>query len=350
MIKTSFTLVLLIFSRLTFGQNEIRNMLKEEHQNRMFNGVVLLASDGKIDQVEAIGFSNLATRTPFKAEDKFKIASVTKLFTAILVMKLVEEGKLNLHHTIGEYFPDYTGEAKEKVTIHHLLTYSSGIEKKLQDLGMKPYQTRISLKEFIDTYCSESLVELPGTKSIYSNIEYIILHQIIENVSRLTYQEYLDQKILQPLSLTNTGIYFSNGTSEPPVISTYSLMEDELRLDDDYYPEMYFGSGFLYSTVEDLYKLDQALFSNHFLGEALTSQLLKIHSELGNTAYGIWGSSGWGAFQERFYYRTGGILGATANWIHTEKTQKTIIVLSNTNATNLFELSEKLYLGIEKDY
>ena len=71
--------------------------------------------------------------------------------------------------------------------------------------------------------------------------------------------------------------------------------------------------------------------------------LLKIHPELGNTAYGLWGSGGWGTFNEPFYYRTGGILGSTANWIHTIEKGKTIIVLSNTNASNLYAFSEQLY-------
>jgi hypothetical protein len=80
------------------------------------------------------------------------------------------------------------------------------------------------------------------------------------------------------------------------------------------------------------------------LSRASTEQLLTLHPDLGYTAYGLWGSTGWGTFSEPFYYRTGGIQGSTANWIRTMETGKTILVLSNTNATNLFELSEQLYL------
>ena len=100
----------------------------------------------------------------------------------------------------------------------------------------------------------------------------------------------------------------------------------------------------MYSTIEDLLKFDQALFNNEILNEETTAKMLTIYPEYGYTAYGIWGSTGWGNFNETFYYRTGSIQGANANWIHTVDNGKTIIALSNTNATNLYELSEKLYL------
>ena len=96
--------------------------------------------------------------------------------------------------------------------------------------------------------------------------------------------------------------------------------------------------------MEDLLKFDQALFNHQILNKETTEIMLTIHPELGYTAYGLWGSNGWGNFNEKFYYRTGGIQGSNANWIHTMINGKTIIVLSNTNATNLYELSEKLYL------
>lgn len=101
----------------------------------------------------------------------------------------------------------------------------------------------------------------------------------------------------------------------------------------------------MYSTVEDLLKFDTAIFSNKLLQPKTTDLMLKFYPELGYTAYSMWGSDGYGNFAEKFYYRTGGILGSNSNWIHTIQNKKTIIVLSNTNTTNLFEMSEKLYLA-----
>jgi CubicO group peptidase (beta-lactamase class C family) len=101
-----------------------------------FNGVALLAVNGKVQHSKAIGVANMDTRKPISLDSKFKIASMTKVFTAILVMKLVEDHKLDLNKIIGEYFTAYSGEGRYKVTLHHLLTYSSGIENRTESLSM----------------------------------------------------------------------------------------------------------------------------------------------------------------------------------------------------------------------
>jgi CubicO group peptidase (beta-lactamase class C family) len=280
-----------------------------------------------------------------KPEDKLKIASMTKVFTALLTMKLVEEGKIDLKETIGRYFPAYKGPGRDLVTIHQLLTYSSGIANLLEPQGMKPYQTRLSLDSFIDLYCSGQMVDTPGLRSNYANTEYVLLHKIIERVSGKSYEAYLNHVILKPLELTNTGVARA-GKKIPRLVQAYTYNDSTRTFsrDEDYLPEMYFGAGFLYSTAQDLLTLDNAIFNNRLLKKQTTDQLLTINENIGYTAYGFWGSTGWGNFQEPFYYRTGGILGSTSNWIHAMNSRKTVIVLSNNNATNLYELSEKIYL------
>ena len=189
------------------------------------------------------------------------------------------------------------------------------------------------------------MVSVPGEKSVYGNTEYILLHKIIETVSGGSYDTFLESILLKPLGLENTQMIKSEDIVSS-LLPTYTF-NDSLSVfikDAPYYPELYFGAGALYSTVEDLLKFDQALFNHQLLSKASTEKLLTFYPELGYTAYGLWGSDGWGNFSEPFYYRPGAILGATVNWIHTMETGKTLIVFSNTNATNLFELSEALYL------
>jgi len=161
----------------------------------------------------------------------------------------------------------------------------------------------------------------------------------------VSYDNYLQNVILNPLKLKNTQMLKSHEIITG--LASGYIFNDSLNIfknEAPYYPELYFGAGALYSTVEDLLKFDQALFNNKILKQQSTKKLLTIYPKLGYTAYGLWGSNGWGVFKEPFYYRTGAILGFNANWIHTMNTGKTIIVLSNTNATNLYEFSEKLYL------
>lgn len=306
--------------------------------HKKFSGVALVAIDGKIKFVSASGEMDRELQIPFKTNSIFRVASMSKVFTAVLIMRLVQDGKLDLDKTIGDYYPAYKGEGRDKVTIDALLTYSSGIENRLDLLGMVPYQSKLSLDEFIDRYCSGKLVATPGTTSVYGNTEYIILTKIIELVSRKSYKSYLQEIILTPLKLKNTGI-----ASTVSISYTYNDSLQRYQKDVPYYPQNYFGAGALYSTAEDMLKLDQGLFNYKLLSKKYTESMLTIHEDLGYTAYGLWGSSGYGIFKEPFYYRTGGILGANSNWIHSMNSKKTIIVLSNTDATSLYDMSAELY-------
>ena len=340
-----FILFFFIVALLSGQSNQFSEILQKYHTEKQFSGTLLVATHGNIDFIGSVGKADREKGTVLKDTSNYRIASLSKVFTAILIMKLVEEGKVQLNRTIKDYIPNYKGAGKDSVTIHHLLTYASGIENQLDELGMAPYQSFKTLDEFIDTFCSGDLVFNPGEKSSYGNTEYILLHKIIENVSQLSYDAYLEKIILKPIGIKNTQMVTRKNIKY--VLPSYIYNEELNDFEEDvfYFPEMYFGAGAMYATIEDLLKFDVALFSNQLLANETTNTLLKIHPELGYTAYGLWGSTGWGNFSEPFYYRTGAILGSNANWIHTMEKGKTIIVLSNTNSTNLYELSEKLFLA-----
>lgn len=344
--KLLISIILVLNLNFSFGQaKKFQDVVNQYNKEMNFNGVVLVATDGKIDYLASIGIANRGFDDKLLKESKFKIASITKVFTAILIMKLYQDGKIQLNETIGKYFTTYKGEGKDKVTIHQLLTYSSGIENQAEPLAMESYQIKKNLGEYIDKYCSGKLISIPGEKSNYSNTEYILLQRIIENITAKSFQDFLEETILKPLKLNNTGI-LTSGKIIKSLSSSYTFhsTKKEFSNDSPYFIENYFGAGNMYSTAEDLLTLSNAIFKNKILSEITTKKMLEINENLGYTAYGFWGSAGWGNFKEKFYYRTGGILGSTSNWINTIETKKTIIVLSNTDATNLYELCEKLYL------
>jgi len=338
-------LLLLPFPLIHAQQQPFQAVVTQYYQAQHFNGVVLVATDGKIDFLSSMGVANRSTGEALTPQTTFKIASMTKAFTALMIMKLYEEGRIQLEATIGHYLPKYSGAGKDQVTIHQLLTYSSGIENQAEPLGMASYQTQKTLDDYIRTYCSGKLVYTPGEKSTYSNTEYILLQQIIETVSGKKYEQYLHEIILDPLKMTHTGVLHSE-VKIPTLTPSYTYDEVQKTFADDapYYSENYFGAGCMYATVEDMLLFSTALFGHQILSESTMKKMLEIHEDLGYTAYGLWGSSGWGTFKEPFYYRTGGILGATSNWITTLDTHKTILIMSNTDATNLYEMSEALYL------
>jgi CubicO group peptidase (beta-lactamase class C family) len=336
----------ILWSQLGYGQaSEYEEVLKFYHTQNNFNGVVLVATNGQIEFLKAIGISNRESGLAIDTKTKFKIASITKSFTAVLILQLYQQGKIDLKTAFGKYFPTYKGEAKNKVTIEHLLTYSSGIPNEAEKLGMRPYQVPISMDEYIDTYCSGNLEAIPGTKSNYSNTEYIILHKIIENITKKSFASVLQEHILNPLQMTNTHM-LSSQDSVKGLTSSYTF-DDSLKQfnpDEPYFIENFYGAGAMYSTVEDLLKFDNGIFENKLLSKANTDLMILPNKQLNDVAFGVWYASGYGIFSKPFIYRTGGILGASSNWIHTIDDRKSIIVFSNTNATNLYALSEQLYL------
>jgi teichoic acid D-alanine hydrolase len=340
-------LLVLALSIITFGNtSELEKVVDSFQKDKNFNGTVLIATDGKIDFISGTGLADRQSNSKITSNSKFKIASITKTFTAVLILKLYEQGKIDLNATIGKYFPEYKGVGRDKVTIHQLLTYSSGISNQSEKGGMLPYQSSLSLDEFTNKYCSGNLEFEPGSKSVYANTEYIILGKIIENITGKPFAKVLQEQILSPLKMKNSGMANSE-KSVSGIVKSYTQDEatKTFNADEPYLIENYFASGAMYSTAEDLLKFDTAIFKNKILQPKTTEKMLKFYPELGYTAYGIWGSDGYGTFAEKFYYRTGGILGANSNWIRTIQNKKSIIVMSNTNATNLFEFSEKLYLA-----
>jgi CubicO group peptidase (beta-lactamase class C family) len=339
-------LAFLILSSITgIGQtNQFQNVLNYYNSEKNFNGVTLVATNGKIDFINGVGIANRQSGTTINSKSKFKIASMTKTFTAVLILQLYEQKKLDLKTDFGTYFPNYKGEAKDKVTIEQLLTYSSQIPDESAKFEMLPYQQIITLDEFINKYCSGKLIGIPGTKSNYSNTEYIILQKIIENITGKSYETVLKENILNPLQMENTNM-LKNEDVISGLVSSYTIDDKTKKISNDvpYFIQNFFGSGAMYSTVEDLLKFDFAIFNFKILNKTNSNLLITPNKELDNVAFGVWYANGYGAFTKPFIYRTGGIEGSCSNWIHTIEDKKSIIVLNNTNGTNLYEMSENLF-------
>ncbi len=336
----------ILLTHFAVGQTkQFDELLSYFHSEKNFNGTVLIATDGQIDYLKAIGLSNRKHNKLTHTQSKFKIASVSKVFTAVLILQLYEQGKIDLNIPFGNYFPAYKGNAKNYVTIEHLMTYSSGIPDESGKLEMKTFQSPLNIDEYIDKYCSNNIVGNPGDTSIYSNTEYIILTKIIEIVNKKTYETVLKENILNPLKMKNSGLINSKKNIKG-LVQSYSISESTKTVspDEPYFVENFFGAGAMYSTAEDLLKFNVGIFKNKLLNKVNTTLMIKPNSKLNNVAFGVWYADGYGTFSKPFIYRTGGILGACSNWIYTLDDKKVIIVLNNTNGTNLYEMSEQFYL------
>ncbi|MDH3733233.1 MAG: serine hydrolase [Gemmatimonadota bacterium] len=225
-----------------------------------FNGAVLVVDDGEVLFRRAFGFAN-GDGEDNETDTRFRIASLTKQFTAALVMKLVEEGALRLDAPIREYIPDYPSPQGDQVTIHHLLTHTSGIPSytNLPSFGGEMLAVPMTPAEIVALTWEDELEFEPGTDFAYDNTGYVLLGWIVEEVTGSPYGEALAERVLTPLGLEDTG--YDHATSPPPGHAagfTRNLDGYEPATFID--PTLPHAAGMLYSTVDDLHHWSRALF------------------------------------------------------------------------------------------
>ncbi|MCU0348596.1 MAG: beta-lactamase family protein, partial [Saprospiraceae bacterium] len=309
------TLLLLLFLQQIVHAQDL-NAVLVAYPN--FDGVVGVSSGKKLDFIVAKGIADRQHDVKITPQTKFKICSITKTFTAVLVLQLVEQGKLDLNASIGKYLPWYAGEGRDIVTLHHLLTYSSGIPNCEGETGMGVYQREISTDDFIKNYCSGKLEFEPGSRFNYDNGAYIILGRIIEAVTGKSFAENLREKILRPCGMKNAD-YLSDFEIVHGLASSYWLDDSTklLKNDTPFFIQNYGAAAAMYSTVEDLLKFDEALFGGKLLQKKTLDLMLTPYPELYGVAYGFWvydleidGKS------YRAADRQGSIWGSNATWLH----------------------------------
>jgi D-alanyl-D-alanine carboxypeptidase len=168
-----------------------------------FNGTILVQQRGRKIYNESFGLANFQFGIPNTNETKYQIASITKLFTTVLIMQLAEQGKLDLKDTIKAHLPSYKGEGAEKVTIFNLLIATSGIESNEKDAHAHDipamYARPHSTDELLNLFCSGKLENQPGEVWNYNNADYVILGKIIEAICDKPYEEVLKERIFDDL-------------------------------------------------------------------------------------------------------------------------------------------------------
>jgi teichoic acid D-alanine hydrolase len=296
-------------------------------KQKNFSGTVLLGDKGKISWMKSFGLANRAEKISISNQSIFKLASITKTFTATIILQLMDEGKIDLNKTIGYYLPEYTGEAKNRSTIHHLLTYSSGMEN-LDQYTEEMYAIRYPLDTLIKKYCSGKLVYEPGTRMDYKNAEYIILGKIIERITGKSFAVVLQEKILSPLKMKRAG-FLRNQDIIPGLVNYYWMdSTGKIGNDDPYWIENFYTGGAMYSNITDLYQFDQALFTGKLLKKETLALMMTSYQSLYSVAYSFWVTEqSFGTEKKRIMDRRGSLSGVNTAWYHSIDDNKTIIVL-----------------------
>ncbi len=342
MISTSRTVVLYaaiilcITQQAAFAQDhaaKVQEVLALAHKYEQFNGSALVAENGKVVYKGAFGMANMEWGIPNAPDTKFRLGSITKQFTATLILQLIEQGKIKLDGKLSDYLPDYRKDVGEKVTIHHLLTHTSGIPSYtglpnfFADVSRNPYK----VADFVKKYASGDLEFEPGSKFAYNNSGYFLLGAIIERITGKPYEQVLKENILDPAGMKNTG-YDHHDTIIPKRASGYTKTSDGYANAAYLDMSIPYAAGSMYSTVEDLYLWDQTLYTDKLL--SAHSKELMYKPFLENYAYG------WVIVNTSFKQNDqavqmirhgGGINGFNTTIVRFPKEKNLIVILDNTS-------------------
>lgn len=297
-----------------------------------FNGSVLVAREGVVLLKKGYGMANFEWGIPCTSDTRFRLGSVTKQFTSMLVMQLVEQGKLSLDGKLADVLPYYRKDTGGKVTIHNLLNHTSGIPNYTEtpnffrDHGRTPLPTR----ELVAKLCSGDLQFEPGSQFRYSNSGYVVLGAVIEQVTGKPYEQVLQERILDPLGMKATGYDHAE-----PVISKraggYERGPAGLRNADYLDMSLPHAAGALYSTVEDLYLWDQALYGTKLVSEVAKAKMFT--PGLSNYGYG-WAIRkapiGADKAERTMIQHAGGINGFSTVILRVPEERTVIVLLNNT--------------------
>lgn len=243
------------------------NALVSERVKRKGPAVsVLVAIDGKAVYSASFGSANIEHQIPATTQTKFRIGSVSKQFTAASILKLQEEGKLSVDDRLDKYFPDFP--RGDEVTLHHLLTHTSGIKSYTSKPDFLQQATsKIAPEDLIESFKNDPYDFSPGEKWAYNNSGYFLLGEIVAKVSGMSYGEYLRETFFDPLGMKNSGIHTSTAIL-PDEAAGYAYVDGEVQKALNWDMSRAGGAGAIYSTVEDLQLWNEALFNGKVLSEA----------------------------------------------------------------------------------
>ncbi len=310
-------------------QTDITKLL----QDKNFSGTVLIEKNDSIIYHKSFGLANQQFSFKNTNDTKYHIASITKLFTSVLIFQLYEEGKIDLSKTIQTYLPEYKGEGADKVTIDQLLTHTSGIQN-CEEIGRDVEILRMpnSSDDIITKYCSGNLVFQPGTQFSYNNADYMILGKIIENVYETSFEQVLTEKILEPLKLGNTGIIGNSVISNLANAYLWDREKKEYNNNPPLILGNYFSAGAMYSTPNDLLNFTEALFQEKLISKETLKILLQTSSVSDYWAHGLEILSlPLGDRKLKSAYRQGGCVGTNTSINYYYENDFAVIILANTD-------------------
>lgn len=319
----------------------IDQFLQLEYPKNEPGAVVLIAKDGKILLKKAYGLASLKPKRKLKSDMVFPIASMSKQFVSAAVLQLVEAGKISLDDPIQKYVPYYPNK-KYEITIHHLLSQTSGIPEYF-DVDENEYYLLAqehTPQQIINYYKDAPLEFEPGSKWSYSNSNYPLLGAALEKVTGLSIKAYLHKFIFQPLNMNSSGLWYPTTVQEKRIPTGYDIQQGQLKVGPKMIGSALYAPGGIVSSVDDLFLWNRAIQSQNGLSKYVVEQLTTEKKTNAGKGTGY----GYGLFRRELQgsetIEHGGILFSfTSGGLYLPKEDLFICILSNTKFDRLQEVS-----------
>ncbi|MDC7998822.1 serine hydrolase [Gilvibacter sediminis] len=358
--KRIFQMALLCFVIVASGslslhaqdlQSNVDNMLAAQYPADAPGISALIAKDGKVIYKNAFGLANMELSVPMNPENVFELGSITKQFTAVAILMLQEAGKLNVEDPITKFFPDYPTDGND-IKIHHLLNHTSGIKSYT---GMQSFQYNarkdMTPTEIIDFFKNEPMDFKTGEQWLYNNSGYIILGAIIEQVSGMSYEAFIQENIFDPLGMKHS--YYGSKTKLIPNRAWgYQPTDSGWRNADYLSMSLPYAAGSLMSNVEDMLIWQEALNDGKLLpNEKLAAAFVNTTLNNGDPTYYGYGWQVNEVNESPSVEHGGGIFGYNTYGLYLPEEDVYVIALCNSNGNSPTDVAIKMAaMAIGKPY
>ena len=328
-------------------QNKIDDYFSRKYKRKQFNGNILFSENGKIISHKSYGYANLKTKEKLTENHSFQLASVSKPFTSVAILQLIENGQINLNDTLQKFFPNFPYEG---ITIHQLLCHRSGLSQYTHfcdapDSIWPDKSKTINNQDVIDIISKiNPLINYPPDRRYYyCNTNYLLLASIVKKISGIEFKQYLKENIFSPIDMNNSIVY--DRTNFNDLIMPTQGYENRTPWEDVYLNGVVGDKG-VYSTTMDLLKFDRALEKNLLINDSLKklafSKKSKDYNKNKNYGYGF-------RLKEhnkygKIVYHTGWWKGYRSYYIKVLKKDQTIIILNNVKRGRFLNIDKLIDL------
>ena len=334
-----------------FGYEGLENLLDKESVDKKLQGVVLVAEGDEIVFAKSYGYADIEKGIENKLTTRFAIASNTKQFTAAAIMQLVEQNKLNLNETIDKYFPEY--KYGSKITVKNLLQMRSGIPDYLNEieLFMLDEETKNILKEYEDNIYYDKYVEddrwsselilknlyltdlmfEPNEEYDYCNTNYYLLGLIIEKVSGMSFEDYLNEYIFRPILMKSSNLKPDSNDAKGHGSEDSGIIVAN--------PKFTYSAGAIYSNIFDVFRWCRELHKGNIVKSESYKEMITPADEYG---YGLF-------IKDNLISHSGFIDGFTSNTEYDIEKDRTIIILENISP-DMENLNAKEHTALIRDF